>query len=269
MSTPGSTAQDRMTAIQLVDRKPARGGINGTFLWIEIKRLLRNRRTLLFTILVPAIFFAIFGLSNKNQMLPGGTHSYGEYILISLTVYAAMTSATASGAQVAVERAQGWSRQLRLTPLRPGAYIAVKAAAALVMSFIAVVAQFTIGAIAGVRLDAGTIVAAGLAAWLGSLVFAALGLMVGYLMPSQNVMQLLGPVLAIMAMLGGLFMPLEIMGSTFTDIARFSPAYGIGQIARSPLTGAWDWIWVVNAVAWLAVFVAGAALAFRKDTKRV
>ncbi|WP_287901432.1 ABC transporter permease [Arthrobacter sp.] len=269
MSATTDTTRGPQAAIQLVDRRPAAGGVNGTFLWIEIKRLLRNRRTLIFTIAIPALFFAIFGLSNKNQMLPGGTHSYGEYILISLTVYAAMTSATASGSQVAVERAQGWSRQLRLTPLRPGAYILVKAAAALAMSLIAVVAQFVIGALFGVHLDAATLVVAGLAAWLGSLVFAALGLMVGYLMPSQNVMQLLGPVLAIMAMLGGLFMPLEVMGSTFADIARFSPAYGIGQIARSPLTGNWDWIWVVNAVVWLAIFVTGAALAFRKDTKRV
>ncbi|MFJ3958610.1 ABC transporter permease [Arthrobacter sp. NPDC090010] len=268
MSTTTSS-QEQRAAINLVDRRPARGGINGTFLWIEIKRLLRNRRSLIFTIAVPAIFFAVFGLSNKDQMLPGGQHSYGEYILISLTVYAAMTSATASGAQVAVERAQGWSRQLRLTPLQPGAYITIKAIAALVMSFIAVVAQFVIGALFGVHLDAGTMIAAGLAAWLGSLVFAALGLMAGYLMPSQNVMQLLGPALAILAMLGGLFMPVEIMGDTFVQIAKWTPAYGIGQIARSPLTQEWDWLWVLNAAVWLVVFVAGAALAFRRDTKRV
>lgn len=269
MSALTDTARDQRAAINLTDRRPANGGINPTFLWIEIKRILRNRRTLIFTLVVPAVFFAVFGLANKNQMLPGGQHSYGEYILISLTVYAAMTSATGSGAQVAVERAQGWSRQLRLTPLQPGAYIAVKAIAALVMSFIAVVAQFTVGAIFGVHSDAVTMVEAGLAAWLGSLVFAALGLMVGYLMPSQNVMQILGPVLAILAMLGGLFMPVQIMGDTFVETAKWTPAYGIGQIARSPLTQEWDWLWVLNAGVWLAVFVTGAALAFRKDTKRV
>ncbi|MDP5228265.1 MULTISPECIES: ABC transporter permease [Arthrobacter] len=267
MST--TSTDEQRAAINLVDRRPARGGVNGTFLWIEIKRLVRNRRSLIFTLVVPAIFFAIFGLANKNQMMPGGQHSYGEYILISLTVYAAMTSATASGAQVAVERAQGWSRQLRLTPLQPGAYIVIKAVAALVMSFISVVAQFTVGALFGVHLDTGTLIAAGLTAWLGSLVFAALGLMAGYLMPSQNVMQLLGPVLAILAMLGGLFMPVQIMGDTFVEIAKWTPAYGIGQIARSPLTQDWNWIWVLNAGIWLVVFAVGAALAFRRDTKRV
>ncbi len=149
------------TAIQ--DRKPSAGGVNATFLWIEIKRMLRNRRTVMFTVLMPAIFFFVFGLSNKNQHLPNG-HSYGQYILISLTVYAAMTAATGAGSQVAVERAQGWSRQLRLTPLLPGAYIAVKAAAALTLSLVAVVAQFIIGAIAGVTMDVQTWMTAGIVA---------------------------------------------------------------------------------------------------------
>ena len=247
------------TAMQ--DRKPSAGGVNTTFLWIEIKRMLRNRRTIMFTVLMPAIFFFIFGLSNKNQQLPNG-HSYGQYILISLTVYAAMTAATGAGSQVAVERAQGWSRQLRLTPLLPGAYIAVKAAAALTLSLVAVIAQFVIGAIAGVTMDAQTWLTAGLVAWAGSLVFAALGLFVGYLMPSQNVMQILGPALAILAMLGGLFMPIEIMGDTFGTIAKFTPAYGIGQLARSPITGEFDALWI-------AIFVGGAAMAFRRDTSRV
>ncbi|MFP3836056.1 ABC transporter permease, partial [Chryseobacterium sp. SIMBA_028] len=84
-------------------------------------------------------------------------------------------------------------------------------------------------------MDAQTWLVAGLTAWVGSLVFAALGLFVGYLMPSQNVMQILGPALAILAMLGGLFMPIEIMGDTFGQIAKFTPAYGIGQLARSPI----------------------------------
>ncbi|MDI2023653.1 hypothetical protein [Paenarthrobacter nicotinovorans] len=110
-------------SIAMQDRKPSAGGVNTTFLWIEIKRMLRNRRTIVFTVLMPAIFFFIFGLSNKDQQLPNG-HSYGQYILISLTVYAAMTAATGAGSQVAVERAQGWSRQPRLPAPLPGADIA-------------------------------------------------------------------------------------------------------------------------------------------------
>jgi ABC-2 type transport system permease protein len=53
-------------------------------------------------------------------------------------------------------------------------------------------------------------------------------------------------------------------------IAAFTPVYGISQIARAPLTGeAIDPLWLVNAVVWLVLFVAGTAWAFRRDTQRV
>ena len=79
-------------------------------------------------------------------------------------------------------------------------------------------------------------VVSGLVAWVGALVFAAFGLFMGYLVPSENVMQILGPVLALLAFFGGLFVPLSVLGQTFQDIAKFTPAYGVGVLARAPLT---------------------------------
>ena len=52
-------------------------------------------------------------------------------------------------------------------------------------------------------------VVSALVAWVGALVFAAFGLFMGYLLPSENVMQILGPVLALLAFFGGLFVPLS------------------------------------------------------------
>ncbi|ALE05264.1 hypothetical protein AL755_06900 [Arthrobacter sp. ERGS1:01] len=265
LSTPSNTHPER---VSLDRRVPAAGGLNATFIKIEIRRLMRNRRTVIFTLLMPALFFLLFGLPNKDQHLPNG-QSYGSYILISLAVYGAMTAATSAGGMVAVERALGWSRQLRLTPLQPAAYIAVKALSALSLALLSVATEFVVGFAFGVRMDWQIWLIAGLVAWLGSLTFAALGLFMGYLVPSQNVMQLLGPILAVLAMLGGLFVPISVMGTTFAEIAKFVPTYGLGQLARSPLTGDFDWSWVVNVVIWLAVFTVGATLAFRRDTKRV
>lgn len=268
MSTLTSPTSSNSERVSLERRVPAAGGLNATFVKIEIRRLLRNRRTVIFTLLMPAVFFLIFGLSNKDEHLPNG-QSYGAYILISLAVYGAMTAATAAGGMVAIERALGWSRQLRLTPLQPAAYIAVKALSALSLALLSVVTEFVIGFAFGIRMEWQIWLIAGLVAWLGSLTFAALGLFMGYLVPSQNVMQLLGPILAVLAMLGGLFVPISVMGATFGDIAQFVPTYGLGQLARSPLTGDFDWMWVLNVAIWLIVFTVGAALAFRRDTKRV
>jgi ABC-2 type transport system permease protein len=244
-------------------RTPPLGGFNPTFLGLEVRRMLRNRRTVIFTLVMPAAFFFMFG---SGQSDPAAR----AYVLVSLAVYGSMIATTSGGAMVSIERAQGWSRQLRLTPLRPVAYIATKVVTAMVLGLAAVVVEFAIGAAAGVRLTTGQWIVCGLVAWLGALVFAAFGLFAGYLLPSENVMQILGPVLAILAFAGGLFVPLQFLDPGVRTFAKLTPAYGLGELARIPLThDAFDWTAVVNIAVWFVLFVAGAALLFRRDTRRV
>ncbi|WP_446216339.1 ABC transporter permease [Micromonospora sp. IBHARD004] len=260
-STPSATRADR--------RPPALGGFSTAVLAIEIRRVLRNRRTLIFILVMPAVLFLLFGLPQRGQELPNG-RPVTAWIMISLAVYGAMVATTSAGAAVATERALGWSRQLRLTPLRPPAYVATKVATAMVLGLIAVLVEFAVGAGAGVRLPVQVWLVAGLTAWLGSLVFAAFGLFVGYLAPAENVMQFMGPILAILAMLGGLFVPLDVLPHALQQIAKFTPVYGVGQLARAPLTGAgMDWVALGNLAGWTVLFGLGAARLFRRDTTRV
>jgi ABC-2 type transport system permease protein len=60
----------------------------------------------------------------------------------------------------------------------------------------------------------------------GAIVFAAFGLLMGYLLPSENVMQIIGPVLAAFAFFGGLFVPVSLLPSTLQNIAPYMPTYG-------------------------------------------
>ena len=58
-----------MTAVELTRTIPRLGGFNPTLLGTELKRLLRNRRTMIFTLLFPgvitALIFVIFKLVLK------------------------------------------------------------------------------------------------------------------------------------------------------------------------------------------------------------
>jgi ABC-2 type transport system permease protein len=90
------------------------------------------------------------------------------------------------------------------------------------------------------------------------------------LLPSENVMQILGPILALLAFAGGLFVPLQFLDPTVQTLAKLTPAYGVGELARIPLThDPFTWAAVLNIVVWLAIFVTGAAILFRRDTRRV
>ncbi|GAB2915445.1 ABC transporter permease [Rhodococcus aerolatus] len=259
-----------MTTTTAVPRTvPPLGGFNLTFLGLEVRRMLRNRRTLAFALVMPPVFFLLFGTTDGYAATSVGRGNVTAYIMISLAVYGAMLSTTSGGAMVSVERAQGWSRQLRLTPLRPAAYIAVKLIVAMLIGLASVVVVYAVGTAAGASMAGWVWVTTALVAWLGSVVFAAFGLFMGYLLPSENVMQILGPGLALLALAGGLFTG-PVTSGWFATVSQLSPTYGLSQLAHAALTG--DGLTVtsvVNVLAWAAVFTAGAAVLFRRDTRRV
>jgi ABC-2 type transport system permease protein len=249
-------------------REPRLGGFNATFLAIEIRRLTRNRRTVVVTVVVPVILFLLF---RANRRLSGGaTPVFGPaYVMVGIAVYGAMLAATAGGARVTIERALGWSRQLRLTPLRPAAYVAIKLVTAMLLGLVSVVVVFALGLVDGVDLPIGTWIATALLAWITALVFASFGLFLGYLLPSENAMQVIGPVLGVFALIGGLFVPKAFMPDVIQQIAPYTPTYGVVEIARYPLLGgSFDLTWLVSVIAWTVVFAIAAALLFRRDTRR-
>lgn len=251
----------------LVRRVPPLGGFNLTFLWLEMRRLFRNRRTVLLTLLVPIALFFLFR-SRKFVAGPSAAELTAAS-MIGIAVYGAMLSATSGGALVSVERALGWSRQLRLTPLRPPAYIAIKMINAMLLGLASVAIVYGAGALSGVQMSWSVWLLSGLLAWLAALVFASFGLFMGYLLPTENVMQVIGPVLGVFALVGGLFVPVTLLPATIQDIAAYMPPYGVAQIARYPLEGgSFELSWVVSVVLWTLLFSAGAAFLFRRDTKR-
>jgi ABC-2 type transport system permease protein len=248
-------------------RTPPLGGFNGTLLKLELLRVLRNRRTVIFTLLFPAALFFAFGSDGSGTSVGHGNVS--AYIMVSMAFYGAALTASATGAAVALERALGWSRQLRLTPLHPAAYVAAKAIVALAIGGISIAVVNVAGLVQGKPdMPVGIWIGSALLTLCCALVFAALGVFVGYLVPGENAMQVLGPALALFAFLGNVFLPIT-EGSTMWWIASCTPMFGPAMVSRSLLTGDLPWYAVVNTIAWLTVFVAGAAWRMSEDTARV
>lgn len=251
-----------------VRRVPPLGGFNPTILRIELRRMLRNRRTLFFAMVFPAALFLSFG-GQQDWNDDVGHGNVAAYILVSMSLYGAALTAASAGAMVAMERSMGWSRQLRLTPLHPAVYIVVKMLMALVLSALAIAVVNLTGVVQGKPdMPVDVWLACALLTLSCTLVFAALGVFVGYLVPGENAMQVLGPGLALLSFLGNVFLPLD-EGSTVYRIAEWTPMFGVGEISRWPLTGDLTWTAVLNAVVWLVLLVAGAAWRMSKDTARV
>ncbi|AKU16578.1 ABC transporter permease [Luteipulveratus mongoliensis] len=249
---------------------PKRGGFNKTLLTIEMKRILRNKRTVIFTLLMPIAFFFAFGNADwGNDQI--GSGNYAAYSVISFALYGAMVATTSAAASVSVERSQGWSRQLRLTPLSGLAYISVKVIAAMVLGVMPVVLVYLAGQTGKAQMPTDAWIRSAVLVWIGALMFAAFGLFMGYLLPTENAMQVIGPVMAFLAFGGGIFYPFPAMSNVMQHVAQLTPMWGVSMMAHLPLTaeGVPAWQWILNIVVWLGIFIGGAVWRFRKDTKRV
>jgi len=91
MSTAATATRD--------DRRvPPLGGFNLTFLGMELRRMLRNRRTLVFALLLPPVFFLLFGTQGDyktNYAYPHGNIT--GYVMVSMAVYDTMAPPPAVG----------------------------------------------------------------------------------------------------------------------------------------------------------------------------
>ncbi|MDE9367544.1 ABC transporter permease [Luteipulveratus sp. YIM 133132] len=249
---------------------PPRGGLNVTLLRIELRRVLRNRRTMIFTLLMPVAFYFAFGNAEYGDDRLGAGN-YAAYSVISFALYGAMVATTSAAASVSVERSQGWSRQLRLTPLSGFAYITVKVVAAMVLGLLPVALVYAVGQTGKAEMPGSAWITSAVLVWAGALMFAAFGLFMGYLLPTENAMQVIGPLMAFLAFGGGIFYPYPAMGSTMQHVAQLTPMWGVSMMAHLPLTaeGVQAWQWALNIVVWLTIFVGGAVWRFRRDTRRV
>ena len=232
------------TASDLSSRPvPRLGGFSLTVLTLEVRRLLRNRRTLIFTLIAPSVFFLLFGLNHSYSTMPAGHGNVAAFILISMALYGAVLATTSGGAMISIERSLGWSRQLRLTPLSGPAYIATKMATSMVLGFVSVVVVYLVGVFTHrASMPVYLWIVTALCVWAGSLLFAAFGL----------------------------FIPLSTYPHVLQVLAEYTPLYGLNRLVHVPLTGeAVNGWWAVNVVAWLVIFAGGAVWRFRKDTARV
>jgi ABC-2 type transport system permease protein len=264
------TAQSALAAA-LERKPPPAGGFSPAILRLEVRRLLRNRRTMILALVLPVLFFWGFGLNSSYVHESAGHGNVSAVEMISIALYGAVSATATCGAMVSIERTAGWSRQLRVTPLSPAAYIVIKMLTSLVLAAGAVAAVYLVGAVTHkVSMPADLWVITGVCVWIGSLLFAAFGLFTGYLLPSENVTQVIGLVLTLCAFAGGLFIPFSQFSPDLQTFARFTPLYGLSQLVHYPLVGGTlQWGWIVNLAVWLALFVTGATWRLRHDTARV
>jgi ABC-2 type transport system permease protein len=104
---------------------------------LEVKRLLlRSKGYVILTLALPVLLYLIIGRLHGSAY---GVANAGYY-MVAMASWGAFTGAlTGNAVRIAQERKDGWTRQLRLTPLSAGAYVAAKVATSTVTVLPAIV----------------------------------------------------------------------------------------------------------------------------------
>lgn len=239
------------------------------YLRLEVRRTLRNRRYLLLTIVFPVLLYVLYTAvlppTNANATVDG-LH-WPVYFLVSMASYGAIGAAMSQAAPIAIERRGGWVRQLRVTPLPGPAYVAAKVASAVVLTIPALALLALAGSLVNhVQLGSGTLVLAIATLALGSVPFAALGLLIGYLLDADSAQG--GMVLSYftLAILGGLFAPLQAFPDWLATIGHVLPSSHLASLGRAVAAGRVpDGVDAAVLAAWALGLGALAAWRYRRD----
>ena len=243
--------------------------MGGTFALakLEMIRLRRNRRYMIFTLGLPVVLYLLVA-GQVNHATAYGV-AYKAYYMVAMASFGSFSGALTSNAQrISQERKDGWIRQLRLTPLPAQSYVIAKIAASLATSVPSIIIVLLLGRFyGGVELAPWKWLVIGVAVWLGTMIFAALAVAMGYRFMPDTVQPMTMFVYLVMTFLGGIWFALS---GVLQDIGQALPTYQIIKIGTDVIgKGTFSMSSVVIILAWLAAFIALATISVRTTAEKV
>lgn len=242
------------------------------YLALDIRRQLTNVRALVFTFVLPVAMLLVFGLAYGS----GGAVDHVTHLpwLVITTVqmagYGALTAGLSQAMTIVNERSLGWNRQLRITSLSGIEYLASKVLAALVVAAVSILITFTVSVtvLHTTLAPVGWLLAfAGLC--VGVIPFALIAVLIGLYARSDFTQPLFTVVLFGMAILGGLWIPLQVLPVWASNIAQIVPAYWLERLGLMGASTSGDMLHPALVLgAWTVLLGAIVVWRYRRDAAR-
>ena len=232
----------------------------------EISRLRRNRRYLLFTVGLPVVLYLLFAKQGKSTAY--GVN-FSAYYMVAMATFGAFAGALNGNAiRISEERKVGWIRQLRLTPLPASGYVIAKILTSMATTIVSIVIVLLLGRFyGGVHLAAWQWLVVAVIVWLGSTIFAALAVAIGYRYPPDQAQPITLFVYLVFTILGGVWFPLS---GALGNIGKGTPTYEAIKISTDVIQGETVPAGLVAGLfIWLAIFIALAVVSVRSMAETV
>ncbi|CAI6085006.1 hypothetical protein PAECIP112173_04481 [Paenibacillus sp. JJ-100] len=198
----------------------------------EIIRMVRNVYFMFWSLLIPVLFYVLYTRIFTTNAVDA--ERWNAHYLMSMTCFSVMGSSIMTlGIRLVQERAYGWVTYLRVTPLPNSIYFGGKMIGQTFIHMCSIIVIFISGyLINGVSLTFAQWIGSALWIIAGSLPFLALGTCIGTFRRVDTANGLSNVLYLSLALLGGMWMPLDVMPEWLAEIGRWLPSYSFGN-------GAW------------------------------
>jgi ABC-2 type transport system permease protein len=205
----------------------------------QLRRVVRNRQFLIFTVLLPALFTIFFTKIFGGQAPDAAQYQdFAAGYMVSMMAYGALGAALGATIRISFDRASGWLRQLRITPVSQTQLFAVDVLVGALLTLPSLIVVALVGRFVNhVELGLGTWFALVGALWAGSITFVAFGLLIGLSLDEKAAGGAIGFVGVVLATLGGLWVPVEVFPDSLRTVAYAMPSYWYAQTGRDVAAG--------------------------------
>lgn len=193
--------------------------------WYDLVSVWRSSGFVLPALAFPVLFYLFFGVLFS-------TAAGSSYLLVTYGCFGIMGPAMFNfAANIASDRAHGWLTLKLLSPLPIAAYLLAKLSTSLSFALLIILLLFSVAAgLAEVRLAPAQWLLLALILLLGSLPFALLGLVLGLLLSDKAAPGVVNLFYLPMALLSGLWFPINMLPALLQDICWLWPSYHVSQL---------------------------------------
>jgi ABC-2 type transport system permease protein len=231
----------------------------------EISRLRRNRRYLIFTVGLPVVLYLIFSKAGKTVY----GIDFAAYYMVAMATFGAFAGTLNGNAiRISEERKVGWIRQLRLTPLPASAYVIAKILTSMATTVPSIIIVLLLGRFeGGVHLPLWQWFVIAVVIWLGSTIFAALAVAIGYRYPPDQAQPITLSLYLVFSILGGIWFPFT---GFLGNVSKGTPTFEAISIATDVISNKSVPAYLaIGLLVWLVIFAGLAVLSVRSMAETV
>ena len=226
----------------------------------------KNFAFVIFAVGMPLVLYLVF---SSTFATGSGAEAQlaSAMIMVSMAAYGSLGAAMSGGSQLALERRSGWFRQLSVTGLSPRSFLLAKAAVIMMLVLPSLLLVFAAGfVVGGVRLPLAAWLASLGLMWLALIPLAIFGIVIGLWVKAEAVGGVTTLVMLVLAMSGGLWLPVDLMPGIAQTLAHSLPSYWLAELGRWPMLPgeAFPWTGVLVLLGWSVGLTVLGALGFRR-----